>query len=52
MRLTHNPDTADYQVALSLVFKDWGLPERIQTDRGAVFYDNRALSAFPTRLHL
>ena len=51
-RVTHNPDTADYQTALRLAFTDYGLPECIQADRAAVFYDNRAKSAFPTRFHL
>jgi transposase len=51
-RVTHNPDTVDYQTALRLAFMDYGIPECIQVDRGAVFYDNRSKSPFPTRLHL
>ena len=51
-RVTHNPDTIDYQTALRLAFTDFGLPECIQVDRAAVFYDNKAKSAFPTRFHL
>lgn len=51
-RTTHNPDTADYQTALRLAFTDFGMPECIQADRAAVFYDNRAKSPFPTRFHL
>jgi transposase len=51
-RTTHNPDTADYQTALRLTFTDFGMPECIQVDRAAVFYDNKAKSPFPTRFHL
>jgi transposase len=51
-RTTHNPDTADYQTALRLAFTDFGMPECIQVDRAAVFYDNKAKSPFPTRFHL
>jgi len=51
-RVRHNPDTADYQTALRLAFTDYGLPECIQVDRATVFYDSRAKSPFPTRLHL
>jgi transposase len=51
-RTTHNPDTADYQTALRLAFTDFGMPECIQADRAAVFYDNKAKSPFPTRFHL
>jgi transposase len=51
-RTVHNPDTADYQTALRLAFTDFGMPECIQVDRAAVFYDNKAKSPFPTRFHL
>jgi hypothetical protein len=51
-RVAHNPDTVDYQAALRLTFMDFGMPECIQVDRAAVFYDSRAKSPFPTRLHL
>jgi len=51
-RVTHNPDTADYQAALRLAFSAYGMPERIQVDRAAVFHDNHSKSPFPTRLHL
>lgn len=51
-RVAHNPDTVDYQAALRLAFMDFGMPACIQIDRAAVFYDNRAKSPFPTRLHL
>ena len=51
-RVTHNPDTVDYQTALRLTFMEYGIPECIQVDRAAVFYDNRSKSPFPTRFHL
>lgn len=51
-RVTHNPDTVDYQTALRLAFTDYGLPECIQVDRATVFYDNHTKSPFPTRFHL
>ena len=51
-RITHHPDTADYQSALRLTFMDNGLPECIQVDRATVFHDNHAKSPFPTRFHL
>jgi transposase len=51
-RVSHNPDTADYQTALRLAFTDYGLPECIQVDRATVFYDSRTKSPFPTPLHL
>lgn len=44
--------TADYQLVLRLAFSEWGLPDRIGTDRDSVFHDNTAQSPFPTRLHL
>jgi transposase len=51
-RITHHPDTVDYQTALRLAFMDFGMPECIQVDRATVFYDNRSKSPFPTRFHL
>lgn len=51
-RVSHHPDTDDYQTALRMAFMDFGMPECIQVDRATVFYDTRTKSAFPTRLHL
>jgi transposase len=45
-------DTQDYQNALRLAFTSFGLPEQIQMDHGAIFYENASKSPFPTRLHL
>jgi hypothetical protein len=46
------PATEDYQLVLRLAFAEWGLPDRIATDRDSVFYDNTSTSPFPTRMHL
>lgn len=43
---------SDYQCALRMAFIENGLPEKIQTDHEAVFYENKGKSPFPTILHL
>ena len=42
----------DYQCALRQAFMEYGLPERIQSDHGSNFYENRSRSPMPTPLHL
>jgi transposase len=51
-RCIRHPTTEDYQTALRLAFTDWGLPEQLQVDHEAMFFDNKSKSPFPTRLHL
>lgn len=47
-----HPKRVDYQCALRLAFMEKGLPEAIQTDHEAIFYENKSKSPFPTMLHL
>jgi len=51
---SHNgsPSSDDYQCSLRLAFAEFGLPEKIQSDRATVFYENKSKSPFPTRFHL
>jgi len=51
-RARHRLRTEDYQLVLRLAFTEWGLPDRIATDRDSVFYENTSTSPFPTRCHL
>jgi hypothetical protein len=43
---------SDYQLALRLAFRDWGLPDRLQVDHETAFCDPDSTSPFPTRWHL
>src|SRR5437667_2448575 len=49
---TTNPALPDYQLTLRRAFLTYGLPQTLTLDHGAVFYDNKTPSPFPTRLHL
>lgn len=49
---SRNPALEDYHLALRRAFVEYGLPQIITLDHGAVFYDNTNPSPFPTRLHL
>jgi transposase InsO family protein len=49
---TSNPALPDYQLTLRRAFLTYGLPQTLTLDHGAVFYDNKTPSPFPTRLHL
>jgi len=51
-RDTTNPALPDYQLTLRRAFLTYGLPQTFTLDHGAVFYDNKTPSPFPTRLHL
>ncbi|GAB5555059.1 MAG: hypothetical protein Sapg2KO_46500 [Saprospiraceae bacterium] len=42
----------DYQCALRLAFAEFGLPQELQTDHEAIFYEAKSKSPFPTRFHL
>ena len=49
---TTNPALPDCQLTLRRAFLTYGLPQTLTLDHGAVFYDNKTPSPFPTRLHL
>jgi len=51
---SHNgsPSASDYQFCLRLAFCEFGLPQKIQADHAAVFYENKGKSPFPTMFHL
>jgi transposase InsO family protein len=51
---SHNgsPSADDYRCVLRLAFREFGLPEKIQSDHATAFYENRSKSPFPTRFHL
>ena len=51
-RAARHLQTEDYQLALRLAFRDWGLPDRLAVDHESVFYDNESPSPFPSRLQL
>lgn len=46
------PATNDYQLALRRAMLRFGRPKRLSLDHDSAFYDNKAASPFPSRLHL
>ena len=46
------PSSPYYYWTLRLAFLEWGLPQRLQLDKGGAFYENHAQTPFPKHLHL
>lgn len=51
---SHNgsPSASDYRFSLRIAFSEFGLPQKVQADHAAVFYENKGKSPFPTMFHL
>ena len=54
MSSSHNgsPSADQYRNSLRRAFAQFGLPEKVQVDHAAVFFENKGKSPFPTRFHL